>query len=249
MKKPFYPCSLLHPWSERYFWAEEEQVDPDDNSWLIIYLDVLTLMICVFVMLLAYSSYAPHNYEKLINALSPSVEILHKVEEAPKAQEEAPPIEEAPSAKDEAERLQESFQQVLLEQNLEQEVEVVVESDRVNLQIRENILFSLGLSDLTAPGMQVLGKLVPLLNSQEHMLSVEGHTDPLPIDNERFPSNWELSTERATRVVRYLISSGVAAGRLRAIGYADTQPVADNQTEEGRARNRRVSLVIHMSSE
>lgn len=230
-------------------WEEEERVDPDENSWLIIYLDVLTLMICVFVMLLAYSSYAPQNYEKLINVFSPRVEILHEVEKTPEVQEEAPPIEEAPSAKDKAERLQESFQQVLLEQNLEQEVEVVVESDRVNLQIRENILFSLGLSDLTAPGMQVLGKLVPLLNSQEHMLSVEGHTDPLPIDNERFPSNWELSTERATRVLRYLISRGVAAGRLRAIGYADTQPIADNQTEEGRARNRRVSLVIHMSSE
>jgi chemotaxis protein MotB len=78
---------------------------------------------------------------------------------------------------------------------------------------------------------------------------VEGHTDPVPISTLQFPSNWELSAQRATTVLRYLVRAGVPAERLRAVGYADTRPVADNSTPEGRAKNRRVALVVHLEEE
>ena len=73
---------------------------------------------------------------------------------------------------------------------------------------------------------------------------MEGHTDNQPIATAQFPSNWELSTTRATNVVRFLISRGVSAYRLGAVGYADLHPIASNATAAGRAQNRRVEIVL-----
>lgn len=90
----------------------------------------------------------------------------------------------------------------------------------------------------------MLQQLVPVFNSSQHNVVVVGHTDSVPISSARFPSNWELSSARAGSVVRYLQANGVDGRRLRAVGYADTQPLADNASAEGRARNRRVELVL-----
>lgn len=76
------------------------------------------------------------------------------------------------------------------------------------------------------------------------MVSVEGHTDNVPINTTQFPSNWELSAARAISVVRLLQQQGINGQRLRAIGYADSLPLQSNDTVEGRAANRRVNLVL-----
>jgi chemotaxis protein MotB len=84
-----------------------------------------------------------------------------------------------------------------------------------------------------------------LLNvDHKHPITVEGNTDNQPIQSSLFPSNWELSTDRATTVVRYLIAHGVQDQRLSAAGYADLHPLAANATATGRARNRRVDIVL-----
>jgi chemotaxis protein MotB len=75
-------------------------------------------------------------------------------------------------------------------------------------------------------------------------ITIEGHTDNVPINTPQFPSNWELSAVRATTVLRLFADSGVAAERLTAIGYADTRPVEPNVLADGRARNRRVTILI-----
>lgn len=73
---------------------------------------------------------------------------------------------------------------------------------------------------------------------------MEGHTNSIPISTEKFPSNWELSTARASSIVRYFIAKGINPERLKVSGYADTKPIASNATPEGRAQNRRVEIVI-----
>ena len=228
----------------------EDRRDPDASSWMIIYLDVMTLMLSVFVVLLAYSTYSPEKFDELARTLSQTVavqdEVVVTIEPELQLQETQAVIDEP--AQVETEQLREQFRQALLDQGLEESVEIIVTSNRIDLQIRERILFQLGRADLTVGGQDLLGRLVPLLNDSEDNISVEGHTDNIPISNERFPSNWELSAQRATQVLRHLITQGVSSERLRAIGYADTHPVADNATEDGRARNRRVSLVLHMDN-
>jgi chemotaxis protein MotB len=91
-----------------------------------------------------------------------------------------------------------------------------------------------------------LDELAVLFQKQPGLISVEGHTDNQPIANDRFPSNWELSAGRASRVTRYLIDQGVMPEHIQTVGYADTRPRASNDTEEGRRQNRRVSLVIYL---
>ena len=114
----------------------------------------------------------------------------------------------------------------------------------VQLEVSDNILFAPGSVELKSEGELLLDDLWQLFNENDAITTIEGHTDNRPISSVRFPSNWELSSGRANIVARYLIDRGYDPGRLRTLGYADTRPLASNQTAEGRARNRRVSLVV-----
>ncbi len=117
----------------------------------------------------------------------------------------------------------------------------------VQLEVNDNILFAAGSVALKSEGKRLLDDLEQLFNKNEASITIAGHTDNRPISSVRFPSNWELSSGRATRVARYLIDRGYDPGRLRALGYADTRPLASNETAAGRARNRRVSLVVRFN--
>ncbi len=132
---------------------------------------------------------------------------------------------------------------------LQGRVEVSVQSDVVSLVISDNILFTPASAMLTATGRELLDDLAATLKALPYALSVEGHTDNIPIKTALYPSNWELSAARATWVTRHLIEAGVGADRVRAIGYADTRPRADNSSIEGRSRNRRVSFVLRIPTQ
>jgi chemotaxis protein MotB len=111
--------------------------------------------------------------------------------------------------------------------------------------VTDEVLFAPGSAVLEAQGRAVLDALIPALGRFDNPLAVEGHTDDRPIATDRFPSNWELSTSRATSVLRYLAEvHGFATTRLTAAGYSAERPIGDNATEAGRAANRRVELVV-----
>jgi chemotaxis protein MotB len=111
--------------------------------------------------------------------------------------------------------------------------------------LTDKLLFASGEASLQTAGLPLLNEIGQLLNvDKTHPIIVEGYTDNQPIASEEFPSNWELSTARATNVVRYLISQGVNANRLGAAGYAALHPIASNATAAGRALNRRVEIVF-----
>jgi chemotaxis protein MotB len=111
--------------------------------------------------------------------------------------------------------------------------------------LTDKLLFDSGSDTIQSGGLPLLTEIGHLLNvDQKHPITVEGNTDNQPIQSSQFPSNWELSTDRATTVVRYLIAHGVEDQRLSAAGYADLHPLASNATATGRARNRRVDIVL-----
>jgi chemotaxis protein MotB len=126
------------------------------------------------------------------------------------------------------------------------QVKAVVNRRGLVVQVlTDNLLFQSGQATLQPAGQPLLNEVAQLLNvDQSHPITVEGYTDNVPIHSAEFPSNWELSTTRATTVVQYLISRGVNDNRLGAAGYADLHPVASNSTAAGRALNRRVDIVI-----
>lgn len=123
---------------------------------------------------------------------------------------------------------------------------VTISSNEMWLQIelKDSILFDSG---DTEPGLQaqaIFDEIATILKDYPNPVQVEGYTDNMPINNARFPSNWELSAARASSIVKWLANKGVAPQRLSAVGYGEFQPVATNGTSEGRAENRRVALMI-----
>jgi chemotaxis protein MotB len=120
--------------------------------------------------------------------------------------------------------------------------------ERQGLVIRvltDDLLFASGQASLNPKADSLLGEIGALLNlAHTHPIDVEGNTDDVPIHSALYPSNWELSTARASTVVRFLVGTGVGASRITAIGYADQRPLASDATAGGRARNRRVEIVV-----
>jgi len=114
----------------------------------------------------------------------------------------------------------------------------------ISVEINARVLFAPGDAVLATSAAAALRAVAEVLARAEFPVTVEGHTDNVPIRNGRFPSNWELSAVRASTVVRLFIESGVRGDRLTAAGYADQRPLTDNTNEEGRARNRRVTILI-----
>jgi chemotaxis protein MotB len=111
--------------------------------------------------------------------------------------------------------------------------------------LTDDLLFASGQATLEGRAYGLLSEIAQLLNvDTTHPISVEGNTDNVPIHSSQFPSNWELSTARASTVVRFLIAHGVGAGRLTASGNAEQRPLDTNATAAGRARNRRVEIVM-----
>lgn len=116
--------------------------------------------------------------------------------------------------------------------------------------VSEGVLFDAGSDELRPAGKVVLDGVSASLVDIPNQLSIEGHTDDRPISTSRFPSNWELSTARATTVLRYLVDRhGIPSNRVGAVGYADQRPAATNSTDAGRARNRRVDVVVLMTTD
>jgi chemotaxis protein MotB len=108
----------------------------------------------------------------------------------------------------------------------------------------DKVLFDSGSAQLRPRGRRILDALEPTLAELPNRLSVDGHTNWLPISSERFPSNWELSTDRATGVLRYLSADGVPVTRMAATGYADTRPLLPRTDPRALVVNRRVEIVV-----
>lgn len=206
-------------------------VDGDSDGWLMSYLDVLTLLITLFVLLLSLAGnglavQGSRHGGELAAFISPQAEAAARMV----AGSGLMPRHDG---------LQPRFSGLDIEG-----VSIAEGHQGITLRIDDNLLFSSGQADLTAQGREVLGSLREVLEAFDGDVSVEGHTDSIPIATSRFPSNWELSSSRAIAVLRYLAELGVELERLRAVGYAETRPLESNDTAAGRAMNRRVELLL-----
>jgi chemotaxis protein MotB len=124
------------------------------------------------------------------------------------------------------------------------QVRVIHSNLGLGVEINASVLFSPGQALLQQDSSRVIEAVAQVLKNDSHAIQVEGHTDNIPIITEKFPSNWELSAVRASSVVRLMIGNGVEATRLTAVGHGENLPVDSNDSEEGRTRNRRVTIMI-----
>ncbi len=229
-------------------WHLDTRAEPEEEGWLITYLDVITLILVLLVVMLSMTD--PKDSKKPSEtAPQPAITAPEAPAPAPAVASIVPPVPlpvtvpqtEAPPPPPK------TLNGFPLDQ-LGDDIEVIVNDDAVRFRISSEILFDSGAAGLTGAGQPVLDRLIPLLNADPNLrLVVEGHTDGVPISSERFPSNWELSTGRAASVARYLIERGVAPQRVQASGFADTRPLAARDNPVDRVHNRRVELTMERS--
>jgi len=149
----------------------------------------------------------------------------------------------------ETEKAKQYLQQKLKSLGLQDKIQMTVEKGYAQLEIQDNILYQSSAADLSESGKTVLKRLTPLLQQSAGLIYIEGHTDNRPIKTSKFPSNWELGAARATSVLHFLAEQQIDPSRMRAVTYADTKPIADNNTAAGRQKNRRVNIIIKVADE
>lgn len=140
----------------------------------------------------------------------------------------------------------EKIKELMKKENVKVEVKVTKEGTYINLEEQEGkAYFESGRADLTESGIRVLEQVAPIIMALPNNIVIEGHTDNRPMSSAQFASNWELSTSRATNVVKYLVTErSFPPQRLSAVGYGEYRPIAPNDTEENMMRNRRVAIFI-----
>lgn len=232
--------------------------DDDDHTresherWLISYADFITLLFAFFVVMYAISVVNVGKYKVLSDALGNAFGGKPAVPHASSTIEQLPLTKliarkRAEAARRERERLTTLARELnasLAPLVKNGQVRVTETARGVTVEINARVLFDEGQAALGGEARATLGAVATLLRKDPHAIQVEGHTDNQPIANSAFPSNWELSSVRASSVVRLFIEGGVAEGRLTAVGHGANLPVAPNTGEAGRARNRRVAVTI-----
>ncbi len=245
--------------------AIEPPIDRSEKleEWMMTYMDTVTLLVTLFALILSFSTISKEKTEALaeglrldkygVSILMGATGIMNKARSiAPVMSKPPAPAPVEPKADEPAPALDQSalggIQKLLAEQGISDSVEAKITDSLLDLQLRDSVLFESGQATLLSGGFKVLSQLIPLLQKGAFTISVEGHTDSVPISTDYYPSNWELSGARAAAVVRALIELGVAADRLQTIGHANTRPVADNATDDGRKQNRRVNLILNIDA-
>lgn len=235
------------------------------ERWLISYADFITLLFAFFVVMYSVSSVNEGKYKVLsetltgvFNAPQRSVQPVQVGEQPaynpgiPGEEVILPPVTEVPrtpelDAEGRVEALRAMADQLTVEfdELISQGVVSLESSEQwLELNLPNSMLFGSGDAEPHYDAFQVIEKIALVLRDRDNAVKVEGFTDNQPIRTNRFPSNWELSSARASAVARMLMMEGIEPERLAAVGYGQYQPVARNDTEEGRRRNRRVVLLI-----
>jgi chemotaxis protein MotB len=210
--------------------------------WLLTYADMITLLLAFFIVLYASSTV---NAKKIAEVAAGLRGAFGVASPQSKVADTGVGGERLLTAPDMLARLLEEIGTVLRGELQDGKVEVLRTSRGLILRFRDSTFFDLGQATLTAEARQILDRMAPLLKGIPNAIEAEGHTDDLPIRSAQFPSNWELSTARATAVLRHLIEAhGFTPERLSARGLAEYRPLVPNEPGRGESRNRRVEVNI-----
>lgn len=220
------------------------------ERWLITYADLITLLLGLFVVLYSMSQIDLNKYQQWISAFSQlfgGAGVLAG----------GKGVLVTPAPQSSGSDAIASSSQSLRQQNLEAQISAVLSSsiqskkiiittstEGLTIHLLERLLFESGSADLKPEAKAVLDTLAEILKFLPNKIRVEGHTDNRPINTVRFPSNWHLSVARALNTAYYLMGKGVSPEKISIVGYSEYKPIAPNDTEENRAKNRRVDIVV-----
>jgi chemotaxis protein MotB len=217
------------------------------------YGDLVTLLMCFFVLLFAFSEIDAQKFDAIMESFQGSAGILSggKTLNQDQLVFDAMPEQSITKTVEEIETLQvleEIINEYIEAEDLQFEIQVELEDRGLVIRFPDNVLFDSGRAVIKEETVDTLAFLGEVLKDPQFVsmdIRVEGHTDNIPINTPQFPSNWELSTTRATNVLKFFIDrSNIDPYRLSASGYGEYHPIASNDTIAGRQNNRRVDVVV-----
>lgn len=241
----------------------EDAPPPGSPAWMTTYGDMVTLVLTFFVLLYSFSSMDSGKWQELVGALSGTmgvldgspVSIIDESSLSPNTDVSPPSDIEEDELTEEELRNNELFDELygqisdaVEEQGMGGQLELSRTDAEIIIRFSDNALFDSGKADLREETLPMFDSLAGILSSSYDsfdMLRVEGHTDNLPINTPEFPNNRWLSLTRAYNVASYLLDElEFDPVKLSYMGYGEHRPIADNETDEGRAQNRRVELIV-----
>lgn len=240
------------------------------EAWLLPYSDLMTLLLAVFIVLFAVSKINQSKADALAEAfqgmmtqeqsaipykgdsvIKPIVNPDGTTQGGESGQENTGVSREeleqylGEDELDNMEELKDNLDHDFEEAEMEDSISTSIDQRGLVITLNNAILFDSGSAEIKPQYQESLIKIGNLINKVNNHIRVEGHTDSRPIVTSVYPSNWELSTARASRVVRLFVSEcGISTKKIVAVGYGENKPVADNDTEEGRKKNRRIDIII-----
>ncbi|MBU5488391.1 OmpA family protein [Clostridium sp. MSJ-8] len=232
-----------------------------ESSWIDTYADTITLLMTFFVLLYSMSSVDSAKFQQISQALNSLMtgNDAKTILEYDIYQGEVPLIggEETTTTDNENQTGEngesstyDDVKKFVDENDLSSIVSIISDKRGVIIQIKDSILFETGQADLKDNSKEVLDKINALIATLPNNIIIEGHTDNVPINTYQFPSNYELSGARASRVLRYFVEEkGQDASRFVFQGLGDTEPLYPNDSEEHKALNRRVNILIVANNE
>lgn len=207
--------------------AKKKKQD-ESEEWLTTYADMMTLLMTFFVLLFSMATLDPMKMEQFGESMNESI---GKKENQPQGRVSLLQISR-------------DVEKIIDSEQISDYVEVSHSYRGVTVSFVSDILFERGKADLNPQVFSILDAFIPTIQNSVYKIAIEGHTDSDPIHSELYPSNWELSTARAAKVVNYYISHGIDSDRFQAIGFADTKPKKDNTTVDNKRANRRVEITF-----
>lgn len=221
------------------------------DEWMATFSDTVTLLLTFFILLYSFSSVDAQKFKQIASAFQSvlSGQGSNQMFDMDLKEGSAPVTGETPKPEpangNDAGDIYSKVKEFIEKNNLQASVEIKEDSRGVIIQLRDNILFESGKADIKDDSKPILEKINSLIAAFPNNIIVEGHTDNVPINNERYATNWELSTARATAVLRYFVETkGQAPTKFTAAGYGEYKPVAPNDSDANKSMNRRVNILI-----
>ena len=222
----------------------EKHAEQHDNEerWLLTYADLITLLLGLFVILYAMSKIDAGKYAELVSAMGG---VFGKEKQGVLQGQMGMMQSVVPQLQNERQQIEKEIREALGSGIKKQLVSVSQNERGITIHIMEELLFNSGSAEFKASSLLVLDSLASVLKKIPNDIRIEGHTDNVPISSAQFPSNWHLSVARAVNAGYYLIEKhGLDPEKVSVVGYSEYRPLVPNTSEENRARNRRVDIVI-----
>lgn len=228
--------------------TQHEQYEMDlSTSWLITYSDMITIMLCFFIIFFTMAAKETTMLSEIKNNLSTKITALADENKKLKVEKEnlATKLFNLTNIEKDMNTSKEDFIAFLRENNLLDQVKILQNEKGLLIRFNDNVFFPSAKADLSKDGYAVLSLMRGKLKKIDNDIIVEGFTDNLPIHTKEFPSNWELSVARAISVVKYLTEEKeINPNRISVSGYGERNPIDTNDTKKGRANNRRIEITI-----